>query len=165
MVTTYYLEMLDKAHHNEKKVDDPKFRVDKVNIPSPTFNKYLYEQVGGRWQWTDRLDWSAQRWLEYVSADNLHTFVAYYDGAPAGYYELEVGPESEVQIAYFGLLLAFIGKGLGGALLSSAISDGWALKASRVWVHTCTLDHPSALSNYQRRGFRIYGEKVKERDV
>jgi GNAT superfamily N-acetyltransferase len=64
----------------------------------------------------------------------------------------------EVEIAYFGLLLKFIGRGLGGALLTSAIENAWAWSPtpSRVWVHTCNRDHPSALANYQARGFKIY---------
>jgi GNAT superfamily N-acetyltransferase len=160
-VTTYYLEMLDRSQHTPKVIDDPKFEVVKVNIPSPHFNQYLYEQVGADWEWIDRRSWSDRQWHEYAHSENLHTFVAYYDGAPAGYYELDVQPDGNVEIAYFGLLPQFIGKGLGGVLLSSAISDAWALGARRVWVHTCTLDHPRALGNYQRRGFTLYKQETK----
>ena len=55
--------------------------------------------------------------------------------------------DRSVEIAFFGLLPQFIGKGLGGYLLSEAIRKAWDLDASRVWVHTCTLDHPRALGN------------------
>ena len=85
------------------------------------------------------------------------TFVGYYDGTPVGYYELM--PEGDnVELAYFGLLPEFVGKGLGGALLTSAINEAWALEPKRVWVHTCSLDHPSALANYRARGFKLFKE-------
>lgn len=67
-----------------------------------------------------------------------------------------------VEIAYFGLLPQFIGKGFGGHLLTRAVEQAWAMGARRVWVHTCTLDGPAALANYQARGFRIYKEVVSE---
>jgi GNAT superfamily N-acetyltransferase len=56
------------------------------------------------------------------------------------------------------LLPEFIGRGFGSALLTSAIETAWAWapELSRVWVHTCNRDHPSALANYQARGFKIY---------
>jgi GNAT superfamily N-acetyltransferase len=66
--------------------------------------------------------------------------------------------DDKVEIAYFGLLPEFIGRGLGGAMLTSAIENAWAWSPtpSRIWVHTCNRDHPGALANYQARGFKIY---------
>jgi GNAT superfamily N-acetyltransferase len=66
-----------------------------------------------------------------------------------------------VEIVYFGLLPSFIGQKLGGPLLTSAIQRGWQTGASRVWVHTCDLDHPHALANYQARGMRVYQVEQK----
>lgn len=83
----------------------------------------------------------------------------YVKGAPAGYFELEF-QDGNVEIACFGLLPRFIGLGLGGHLLTEAISRAWQMEATRVWVHTCTLDHPNALANYQARGLRIYREET-----
>jgi GNAT superfamily N-acetyltransferase len=94
----------------------------------------------------------------------LRTFVAYYDNSLAGYYELRRDDEGGVEIAYFGLLPEFIGRGLGGALLTSAIEEAWQMLSlvSRVWVHTCNLDHPAALANYQARGMAIYKQETTE---
>ncbi|MEX1019795.1 MAG: GNAT family N-acetyltransferase [Litorilinea sp.] len=72
---------------------------------------------------------------------------------------MENHDDSSVEIAYFGLLPAFVGQGIGGLLLSTAIQRAWAWQAQRVWVHTCTLDHPNALQNYQARGLRIYNQE------
>ena len=60
---------------------------------------------------------------------------------------------------------SFIGKGLGGELLTAAIARAWDMGASRVWVHTCTLDHPTALPNYQARGFRVFRVEAKDEDL
>ena len=130
----------------------------KVDEPAPQFNKFLYQQVGANWEWVDRLVWSDQQWADYVCGETIHTWVAYFDGAPAGYYELDCQAEADTEIVYFGLMPEYIGKGFGGALLSSAISNGWVLGAQRIWLHTCTLDHPNALRNYQKRGLVLYKE-------
>jgi len=119
-------------------------------------NKDLYRLVGEQWQWNDKLDWSDQQWKAYAEDRDLHTWVAYFEGALAGYYELHYQPGGQVEIAYFGLLPEFIGRGLGGDLLTRAIKSAWSPGVSRVWVHTCSLDHPGALGNYQARGMRIF---------
>jgi ribosomal protein S18 acetylase RimI-like enzyme len=85
-------------------------------------------------------------------------------GTPAVYFELTEEPESGVQIAYFGVLPAFLSQGIGGQLLTTAVERAWLRKPSRVWLHTCSLDHPRALANYQARGFQVYKtvEEVEE---
>jgi GNAT superfamily N-acetyltransferase len=94
----------------------------------------------------------------------------YLQGTPAGYFELERQGElekqnSDVNIAYFGLLPQFIGKGLGGYFLSVAVEKAWAFGAKRVTLTTCTLDHKSALENYQARGFKIYKKKTESKTL
>ena len=65
--------------------------------------------------------------------------------------------DGSVEIVYFGLAPAFIGKGFGGYLLSCALKAAWAIPgAKRVWLHTCTLDHPNAIKNYEARGLTMY---------
>jgi GNAT superfamily N-acetyltransferase len=120
-------------------------------------NRFLYQLVGEAWEWTDRLSWSDQQWQAYVNDKSLHTWIAYYKGSPAGYYELQRQADGDVEIAYFGLAQPFIGRGFGGYLLSHAIKSAWDWEDTRrVWVHTCNLDHPSALANYQARGMSLY---------
>ena len=78
-------------------------------------------------------------------------------GAPVGYAELEHDGDA-VELVSFGLLPAFIGRGLGPRLLDAVLRRAWALGPSRVWVHTCSLDGPAALRTYQRRGLTVYDE-------
>ncbi len=155
-VTTTYLQMLSAGEHRPKAASDPRLRILEATVKQWPYNRFLYSLVGGSWQWRDKLEWTDRQWQDYAESDALSLFVAYYDGSPAGYFELQRQPQEQVELAYFGLAPPFIGRGLGGPLLSAAISEAWKMQPRRVWVHTCTLDHPSALKNYEARGFSVY---------
>lgn len=155
-VTTYYLQMLDPGRLCGKPCPHERFEVRECEIACHPFNRFLYRYVGAPWNWTDKLEWSDEDWLGYVQAHTLRTWVAYDHGTPAGYFELQRQPAGDVEIVYFGLAEAFIGKGYGGYLLTRAIEEAWSWGAQRVWVHTCSLDHPGALANYRARGFEVY---------
>jgi GNAT superfamily N-acetyltransferase len=159
-VTTTFLEMTDASQaipfRGERTLESRR-----ALIPSPELNRFLYVTVGSDWWWYQRLGWDRERWLAYLDRPELETWVAYLSGTPAGYFELEAQAGNTVEIAYFGLLPAFVSRGLGPELLSAAIDRAWQLGAKRVWVHTCTLDHPRALATYQNRGFEIYKSAVE----
>ena len=163
-VTTCHLEMNRPEELQPKEADIDGLRIERVGIPSPELNRFLYVTVGHRWQWIDRLLWTEKDWTEWVERDELQTWVAYVKGTPAGYFELEF-QGGNVEIAFFGLLPRFIGLGLGGHLLTEAIRRAWDMGATRVWVHTCTLDHPNALANYQARGLKIFREETRVQKV
>jgi GNAT superfamily N-acetyltransferase len=120
------------------------------------FYRFLYREVGKNWRWYDRLAYDDEKLAETLSY--VTVYVLYADGVPAGYVELE--PQAhEIEIAYFGLRPEFIGRGLGKHLLSYGIQQAWMPNhITRVWLHTCNLDSPQALKNYQARGFQIYRE-------
>ena len=148
-VTTYYLEMKFSSSLKGKK-GSQELRTKECDIQQFQFNRFLYELVGEAWEWTDRLSWSDGQWETYVENDYLRTWVTYYRGSPAGYYELQQQGDGDVEIASFGLAPKFIGQGFRGHFLSQAIKSAWEWKGtSRVWAHTCTLDHPNALQNYR----------------
>src|SRR6266571_6827778 len=94
-------------------------RVERADIPSPELSRFLYTAVGGDWYWTDRLGWDYALWMAYLDRPAVETLVLYVAGTPAGYVELEVQPDDNVEVAYFGLLPRFIGQRLGGFLLSA----------------------------------------------
>jgi ribosomal protein S18 acetylase RimI-like enzyme len=164
-VTTYYLEMTDPRELRPARTPAVEFEVRRAGVPVPELNRFLYTAVGGEWYWTDRLPWSYQQWLDYLSRPEVETWVGYVGGTPAGYFELETQPGGDVELAYFGLLPQFIGQGLGGALLTRAVERAWAAGARRVWVHTCTLDAPVALAAYKARGFRVYREETAAQEM
>jgi GNAT superfamily N-acetyltransferase len=161
LVTTTFLEMTRHAELRPTRPNALPFQLVRVEIPCPELNRFLYTAVGARWWWYGRLSWDYARWLAYLDRPDLETWVAYISGTPAGYFELERQHDGAVELAYFGLLRRFIGTGLGGNLLTAALTRAWEMGAQRVWVHTCSLDHPHALSNYQARGFRTF--QVEER--
>lgn len=132
-----------------------------ARIPCPELNRFFYVAVGSEWWWHERVAWGRDQWLRWVDRDDLETWIGYLDGTPAGYFELEAQPGGQAQLTYFGLLPSFIGRGLGADLLAAAVERAWQMATTRVWVHTCTLDHPRALENYRSRGFRICGVEEK----
>lgn len=159
-VTVWHLEMLDpvQLRPSYSTVSGLEFR--EARLPVPEFNRFLYTAVGGDWYWRDRLSWEYGRWVQVLTQPGYETWVAWLHGSPAGYFELDHTADKSVEIAYFGLLPHFVGKGIGGALLTRAIERSWEKGAARVWVHTCSLDHPAALANYQARGLRLFKEET-----
>jgi GNAT superfamily N-acetyltransferase len=159
-VVVMYLEMHSLADLRAKWSADPQFVVREATMRQWQVNRFLYYYVGGEWQWYEKRTWPDDQWQTYV--DRVRTFVACHGGALAGYYELERDEAGQVQIMYFGLTPPFVGRGFGAALLSDAITNAWSWDARRVWVHTCTLDHPAAVRNYQARGMKVYDVRKKE---
>jgi GNAT superfamily N-acetyltransferase len=124
-------------------------------------NKFFYKNIGKKHKWIDRLVWTDAQWIDYVSNKNVKTYVLKFKDDLAGFFELiSHNEKKEIEIAYFGLLEEFQNKKLGSYLLSQAIQKSFneSLNKSinRVWVHTCSLDHKNALSNYIARGMKIF---------
>lgn len=157
--------MTDPGQLSPVRRDEPALVFRQVEIASPEFSRFLYQTAGGDWHWIDRLPWTREEWLEHLERAGHETWVAYLAGTPAGYFELERQEQGNVEIGYLGLLPSFLGRGLGGRLLTAAIERAWAMGAKRVWVHTCSLDHPAALANYQARGMRVYKDEVGYKDL
>ena len=165
-IDVLYLQMTERAALCAKACPDPTaFEIREAKEPLPELNRFLYTAVGGDWYWVDRLPWSYAQWQAAIAGPNHRTFVCYANGTPAGYYELHKHDDGSVEIAYFGLIPAYLGRGVGGWLLSRCISDAWDWSATRVFVHTCTLDHPAALNNYQARGLVHYHTEIEYRQL
>ena len=156
VVKIFHLEMLDR-YALAPKHSSADFDTALVDPAEPALNQQLYRDVGSIWQWTDRLAWDDAQWSQYVDRPSLNTWIGYWKGKQAGYFELESQPDGNVEIMYFGLLSEFIGMGLGGILLTAAIECAWLKPhTTRVWVHTCSNDHKHALANYLKRGFQLF---------
>jgi ribosomal protein S18 acetylase RimI-like enzyme len=120
-------------------------------------NKFFYKNIGKKHKWIDRLVWTENQWIDYVSSEKVKTYVLKYKDDLAGFFELIFHNEkNEVEIAYFGILEEFQNKKLGSYLLSQAIQKSFKRDINRVWVHTCSLDHKNALNNYIARGMKIF---------
>jgi GNAT superfamily N-acetyltransferase len=139
--------------------------VERVEDCPVSFFRYLYAEVGRGYFWLERLRWTEEQIRARLSDAAVSLFLLTVAGAPAGYFELEMHRDGSVEVVYFGLLAEFHGRGLGKYMLTEAVETAWALGASRVWLHTCTLDHPGALANYLGRGFRPFGTETYEANL
>ncbi len=165
LATTFYLQQTSPGQLRPARKPDVDVRVVRAEEISPEFNQYLYAAVGSDWYWTKRRDWTWQQWHDFLTSTNQQTWVAWVCGTPAGYGLLLPG-DGEVEIKDFGLVPSFIGQGLGGHLLTEVLRRAWEVPGTqRVWLHTCTLDGPHAIKNYEARGLSIYHqEEVVEED-
>ncbi|HSP63519.1 MAG TPA: GNAT family N-acetyltransferase [Pyrinomonadaceae bacterium] len=155
-VTRTYLEMRDASALLAAHCDDPRVRVEQIHDCSPSFYRHLYVEVGKNYHWIDRLPWADEQIAAHLQQAEISLWLMTQDDATAGYFELRRCEDGSVEIAYFGLLPEFLGRGLGKHLLTCATEQAWADGANRVWLHTCTLDDPAALPNYLKRGFRPF---------
>ena len=151
-----FLELKDLKNLKTNSINEKKYLVKKIK-PDFQLNKFFYKQVGKKHRWIDRLSWSDGKWMNYISNKNLETYIISESKELAGFFELLYNPElKETEISYFGLLEEYIGKGIGGYALSVAIKKSFEKNIRRVWLHTCTLDHPNALKNYIARGMTVF---------
>ncbi len=151
-----FLELRDLKNLRFNSTKQNKFLI-KKSKPDFQLNKFFYKQVGKKHRWIDRLSWTDEKWINFISNKNLETYVISESEDLIGFFELLYNPElKETEISYFGLLEKYIGKGIGGYALSEAIKKSFKKNIKRVWLHTCTLDHPNALKNYIARGMKVF---------
>ncbi|GAA4373039.1 GNAT family N-acetyltransferase [Paeniglutamicibacter cryotolerans] len=167
-VTTTHLQLLSRDEFVPCERPLPAAaEIARVEAITPEFSKFLYRSVGSSWQWADRLTLTRSAWDAALRAPGSETHVLYAGGAPAGYIELgavATPAGTEVEIVYFGLFPEAAGHGLGGPLLSEGIARAWDIDArhagfgpvTRVWLHTCSLDSPSAIGVYEKRGLTVF---------
>lgn len=164
-VTRTYLELREPGQFRPAFGDFPDVSLGRVAAATPSLYRECYRTVGAAHHWRDRWDWRDDEIVTHLADPGITLFVARRGGALAGYYELhEVRNDRSVEIAYFGLVPAELGRGYGKHLLSCAVRDAWALRPCRVWLHTSTLDHANALPNYVARGFVPYKHEEYEVD-
>lgn len=170
-VVVTYLEMRappDDLEVDDPEVDDPSpeagLSIEPTEMVSVPFYRELYARIGEAWLWSGRtrLDDAA---LGRIISDPATSFQILRgpDGDPAGYAEMSA-PTDDVELAYFGLVPAFTGRGIGPWFLRQFLRRAWARRPRRVWLHTCSLDHPGALKTYRRAGFLPYREETVVQD-
>ena len=152
-----YLEINTLKELKEVKKISENYSLSLSNPSNFQLNKFFYKNVGRKHQWVDRLIWTDNQWIDYVSSKNVKTYIFKKKKDLAGFFELISHEEKkEIEIAYFGLLEEFQNKKLGSFLLSEAIKKSFLNNINRVWLHTCSLDHENALNNYIARGMKIF---------
>jgi len=158
--TITYLEMRAPPTDPGPPVPAVKLALMRAEQPSVAFYRFLYETVGSPWMWYERNRLGDNELSAIISDPGVEIYVLYVGGAPAGFSELDLRRLPEIELAYFGLMPEFIGRGLGPYLLRWTIDQAWTNTAKRLRVNTCNLDHPRALGLYQRCGFVAYKQKT-----
>tara|TARA_B100001029_G_scaffold151305_1_gene133752 strand:- start:473 stop:976 length:504 start_codon:yes stop_codon:yes gene_type:complete len=152
-----YLEIssINELVEKNKPLDD--LSLEKVYPPDFQLNKFFYKEIGKKHRWTDRLVWNDKKWIDYLENSGVNTYTLKHKKDFIGYFEQIFDKDKlDCEIAYFGIFEEYIGKQLGGYLLSEAIKISFNIGSKRIWVHTCSLDHKNALQNYLSRGMKVF---------
>ena len=165
LVRTTYLEISADAPLRPPSRPRPAYELRQAVGITPDYARFLYRGVGYPWNWTRRAGWSYAKWERYLADEGGEIWVAYVGGTVAGYFELVDEGDNGMEIRQFGMFPSFTGRGLGGHLLCDAVEHGRSIGSGRVWLHTCTADHPHALANYRARGMQRFKEEEKYEDV
>ena len=156
-----YLEIYSLKDLKEGKKPSENYSISLIDPINFQLNKFFYKNIGKNHKWVDRLVWSEEKWITYVSSEKVKTFVFKFKDDLVGFFELIFHKDkNEIEIAYFGILKEYQNKKLGSYLLTEAIKKSFENKVNRVWVHTCSLDHKNALKNYISRGMKIFKTEI-----
>ena len=133
----------------------------RVFHPEPAWYRALYSRVGQDWMWFSRMALNEVDLEATIRAPGVEVYVIDGQMPEIGLVELDRRAPGIVEIAFFGLAADAIGQGIGSAAMVETLRLAWSAGVSRVWVHTCTLDHPKALSFYRHHGFVAYEQSIE----
>jgi GNAT superfamily N-acetyltransferase len=135
-------------------------------VPSPDLNWFrdLYRRVGEEWLWFSRLQMADEELAAIIRSPMVEVHALVHEGRDEGLLELDFREAGQCKLAFFGVTADLIGSGAGRWLMNRALELAWSRQVSRVWVHTCSFDHPSALAFYQRSGFRPFRRQIEIAD-
>ncbi|MBC8355248.1 MAG: GNAT family N-acetyltransferase [Planctomycetes bacterium] len=163
-VTVYYLEMLSPSRQSVPSPRDG-LAVLHVKAPSVPYYRFLYKAVGEDYRWHSRRDLSDDDLASIIHHPANEVYVLHVDGSPAGFADLNRRQPDDIEMVQFGLFGDFIGQGLGKWFLQWIVDEAWSYKPKRFWLHTCSLDHPAALPNYEKAGFAEYKTEEIRREA
>jgi len=124
----------------------------------------IYRGLGERWMWFSRLVKPVSELRAILADPAVLVFALRHEGRDVGLLELDFRVAGEGELAFFGLDDSVIGMGAGRWLMNRALEFAWERPIGRFWVHTCTLDHPSAPEFYRRSGFTAFRRSVEVAD-
>lgn len=137
------------------------FSLDRID--GSDIDRYLdiYRLLGERWMWFSRLVKPRSELAAILSDPAVELYAARFEGRDVGLLELDFRETGEGELTFFGLDEPVVGKGAGRWLMNRALALAWAKPIKRFWVHTCTIDHPGAISFYQRSGFKVFKRGIE----
>jgi GNAT superfamily N-acetyltransferase len=136
----------------------------RVETPDLNWFRDLYRRIGEEWLWFSRLQMSDADLTAIIQSPLVEVHALVQDGRDEGLLELDFREAGHCELSFFGVTAKLVGSGAGRWLMNRALAQAWSRPVARVWVHTCTLDHPSAVAFYQRSGFCPFRRQVEVAD-
>lgn len=156
-----FLEMTAPPESRSPRIDAPDLTLEPWQDADPGAYRALFKRIGENWLWTSRLMMADEKLIATLRHPDVEVYRLFRNASVAGLLELDFRNPGQCELAFFGLVREEIGKGAGRFLMAEAIERAWAKPIRRFWVHTCTFDHPAALSFYRRSGFTPYQTAVE----
>lgn len=144
--------------------DAAPWQLRRERVPEAHWYRELYARVGTEWLWFSRLRMPVAELEAVIRHPDVEVYALAAGGRDEGLLELDFREPGECELAFFGLSGSLLGQGAGRWLMNRALARAWARPIRRLWVHTCTIDHPGALAFYLRSGFRAYARRVEVAD-
>jgi len=157
-----YLEMLERPAL--PRASSPRVRLRSVERPVLDWYRSLYRRAGTQWFWFSRLEMTDDQLAELLYCPTNELFIAEHETNDVGMAELDRSDPPNVEITFFALYPEAIGKRLGRPFMEELLAHAWTAATTRVWLHTCTLDAPAALTFYTKCGFRPYKRAIEVAD-
>jgi GNAT superfamily N-acetyltransferase len=136
----------------------------RVEMPPLDWFRDLYRRVGEEWLWFSRIKMPDAELAARLHSPQLEVYALVDNGRDEGLLELDFREPGQCEIGMFGVTAKLVGTGAGRWLMNRALELAWSRPINRVWLHTCTFDHPAALAFYQRSGFRAFRRQVEIAD-
>ena len=145
---------------------DPKgaWTLRRVETPGPDWFRDLYRRIGEEWLWFSRLTMSEAQLAAMLHSPGMEIHALVHQGRDEGVLHLDFRDPGHCELSLFGVTAKLIGSGAGRWLMNRALELAWSRQVTRVWVHTCSFDHPSALAFYQRSGFVPFRRQIEISD-
>jgi GNAT superfamily N-acetyltransferase len=154
-----YLEMRTPPEHA---TPPSPLSLERVQVPQPEHYRDLFRRIGGPWLWFSRLILDDAHLAAIIQHPKVELYAVNDEqGREVGMLELDFREAGECELAFIGLVPELSGKGHGRWLLAEAVRRAWREGVDRVHVHTCSLDHPAALSAYRRAGFTPFKRAIE----
>jgi GNAT superfamily N-acetyltransferase len=157
-----YLEMLKRPARAD--VSSSGVRLRQVQSPKLDWYRVMFRRAGAQWLWFSRLEMTDAQLAAVLHNTNTEFFLAECDGSEIGIAELDRSQPPNVEVTSFALFSEAIGKGLGTPFMTQLLDCAWSNATARVWLHTCNLDGPAALTFYMKCGFRPYKRAIEVAD-
>lgn len=155
---TTYLEMTERPSVTPQ---ISSLKLSRWDAPEPSEYLSLFRAVGEPWMWTSRLLMDQETLLANIHHDAVEIYKIENDGLKVGLLELDFREPKQCEVGFLGLIPDLNGKGYGRWLMTEALTHAWRPDISRVWLHTCTEDSPSAIPFYVKSGFNAYKREIE----